>query len=149
METLSLEHVQFMMAQIFNLAPHDFEIIVPTKISEELNTFVVKLTMNEAVCPYCGSTHVVIKDYNKRKITHQMLAGKNTQLIYLSRRLTCKHCSKTFMETNPFSHDKSRISIKTIDLVMKDLENPNETFSTVARRYNISNTTVINIFDKH
>lgn len=149
METLSLENVQFMMVQIFNLATHDFEIIVPTKMSEELNTFVVKLAMNEAVCPYCGSTHVVIKDYNKRKITHQMLAGKNTHLIYLSRRLACKHCGKTFMETNPFSHDKSRISIKTIDLVMKDLENPNETFSTVARRYSISTTTVMNIFDKH
>ena len=148
MTTLTHDEIVHFLALIFNLQPEDFMLIVPV-CNETKNEVIVKLTPTTQYCPHCGSNNITVKDYNNRKICHQMIAGSNTAMIYSSRRYKCKSCGKTFTEVNPFSHARSRISLKTIDLIMKDLENPTETFSNVARRYHVSTTTVQRIFDEH
>ena len=148
MTTLTHDEIVHFLALIFNLQPEDFMLIVPV-CNETKNEVIVKLTPTTQYCPHCRSNNITVKDYNNRKISHQMIAGSNTTLTYSSRRYKCKSCGKTFTEVNPFSHSRSRISLKTIDLIMKDLENTTETFSNVARRYHISTTTVQRIFDEH
>ncbi len=72
----------------------------------------------------------------------------NCYIIYHARRYQCPHCKKTFYENNPFTFG-GRLSVATVFNVLRDLKSPNATFTDVARRYGISATSVINIFDRH
>lgn len=89
-----------------------------------------------------------IKDYKEKKITHSVLSVTNCYIIYKSRRYQCLHCKKTFYENNPFTFG-GKFSVVTVSNVLKDLKSPNETFTDVAKRHNISPTSAINIFDRH
>lgn len=100
-------------------------------------------------CPVCGQLTTKIKDYHEKKIVHSVLTVTSCYIIYNARRYRCPHCHKTFYETNPFVFGSSRISVATVYNILTDLKAPNETFVSVASRYNVSPTTVINIFDQH
>ena len=56
---------------------------------------------------------------------------------------------KTYYEHNPFVFRSMKISALTVYNILNDLKKYNETFSSVAKRYYISSTTVASIFDSH
>ena len=53
------------------------------------------------------------------------------------------------MENNTFGNRKRRLSASIIDSILKELKSYNSTFSSISRRFGISVTTVIDLFDKH
>lgn len=109
----------------------------------------ITLTPSKPICKYCCSGDVHVKGYTTRKIAHKVMMGRQSIIRYRARRYICAKCGKTFIEDNPFSHYQQRVSVAVIDQIMQDLKHQNETFTSVARRYNLSPTTVQNIFDRH
>ncbi len=76
----------------------------------------------------------------------------NTVIIDItlaSDPVPCPVCGKTYYEHNPFVFKSMKISALTVYNILNDLKNYNETFSSVAKRYYISSTTVASIFDSH
>ena len=110
----------------------------------------VSITLNQTYCqcPVCGNMTNRVKDYKDKKITHSILTITSCYIIYHARRYQCTHCKKSFYENNPFTFG-GRLSVVTVSNVLKDLKSPNATFTDVARRYGISITTAISLFDRH
>lgn len=63
--------------------------------------------------------------------------------------MLCVACKKTFYEHNPFTFPGMKVSLLTVYNVLNDLKSCNETFTSIAKRHNISTTTAASIFDKH
>lgn len=90
-----------------------------------------------------------VKDYKMRKIKHKIFEKFDTTIFYKARRMICSKCNKTFFEQHTFGKQNHQLSASIIDSILKELKPYNSTFSSVARRFGVSPTIVINIFDKH
>ena len=99
-------------------------------------------------CPICKQP-LTIHGYYDRKLTHSTLINRKCVIIYRQRRYYCKYCEQTFHENNPFINTSEHISLETKINVLKDLKFVSNTYSSVAKRYSISATKVMSIFDKH
>lgn len=133
---------------LFNLEDDDIKTIECTNLNDDI-IIDVFLNQNIEICPNCGNDKNIIKQYVTKKIKHSILSDKNCILNYHARRYICPICNRSFYEKNPFVFKGSKISAYTVLNVLKDLKNYNETFSSVAKRYNISPTTCASIFDSH
>lgn len=111
--------------------------------------FFIQLKVKDHICPHCGSFTHSIKDYKMRKISHKVLINFHSTIYYRQRRYICKNCGHSFIEYNPFSSSRYFLSPATVINILDDLKPYNSTFSSVARKYNVSVGTVIDIFDKH
>lgn len=101
-------------------------------------------------CPHCDCLTSSIKGYQIKKISHNILMNRDTFIFYNCRRYLCTDCRKSFLEKSPILMDsKSKISSYTIINILNDLKPFNETFSSIARRYNLSVTKVMVIFDAY
>lgn len=109
----------------------------------------IQLSCEVHRCPVCGTETSLINNYVHKKISHSILNGVPCYIDYHARRHKCPACKKTFYEHNPFTLQGMKISLATVYNVLKDLKNCNETFTSVANRYNISPTAVSSIFDNH
>ena len=109
----------------------------------------IRLVPKYDPCPNCGSAHPKIKGYSRRVINHGILTDRLCLINYDARRYQCSACNRTYMEKSPFSFGSSSISPLTVQNVLRDLKNFNETFSSVAHRYHISPTSAASIFDQH
>lgn len=134
--------------KFFNLEKHDIQDFSITHAKDGVLLH-VRLNAKPHVCPVCRQKSQRVKDYVKKKITHSVLNGEKCYIIYDARRYQCPHCKKIFYETNPFTIGNSRLSIATVYNILRDLKLPTETFTSVANKYGVSATTVINIFDRN
>lgn len=100
-------------------------------------------------CPKCGTPTKRIHDYNQRTISHAILDGIDTTIVYNQRRYFCPSCKKSFAEDSPFVQTGKRISKYTVLRIMKELKNPRMTFSMVAKSCGVSVTTVMRVFDEY
>ena len=134
MNALALSNEQFKL--IDNITHvNDYDIEITLKVKPQF-------------CTKCNLQTTRIKDYYKRKISHSILLNRDTTIFYNRRRYFCKHCNASFIESNPFTmKDQSKVSSYSIINILHDLKPYNSTFSNVARKYNISTTKVIEIFD--
>lgn len=134
--------------EIFGLTQADVQ-----SLSAERNGTMTKLdvtlTPDYPKCPHCGCDHPKIYSYITKVITHSVLQEQNCILVYNARRYKCSWCHKTYYEKNPFVFKQQRISKKTVMDVLEALKDASATFSGVARRFNLSPTTVQAIFDEH
>lgn len=109
----------------------------------------VRMNVKPHICPVCGAYTSKIRGYYHKKLTHSILQNMPCFIDYEARRYECKRCHKTFYEHNPFAMKNSRISLTTVYNILKDLKNPNATFSDVAQRHHVSATSVASMFDHH
>ena len=109
----------------------------------------IQLVPRDCSCPHCQSNHKKIKDYSNVTIRHALVLDANHEIILRKRRYVCFDCGKTFSEPNPFTSDGSSISIRTEIAIMRDLKDPSVTYSRLAKKYNMSTTQVMHIFDKY
>lgn len=135
------------LLKFFNLERDNVQKI---SITHKKDGVYVSITLNQTwcQCPVCGNMTNRVKDYKDKKITHSILTVTSCYIIYHARRYQCIHCKKAFYENNPFTFG-GRLSVVTVSNVLKDLKSPNATFTDVAKRYDISITTAINLFDRH
>lgn len=134
--------------ELFNL---DYANVENASYSNQGGTAVVDVLLRPDYppCPDCGCTSPVIKEYQLKKINHAVLSDRKCLLFYHARRYRCPVCHRTYYEHNPFSFRSQKISALTVMNILKDLKDPAATFSTVAKRYNVSPTTAASVFDSH
>lgn len=111
--------------------------------------FFITLKVKDHVCPKCGSFTHSIKDYKTRKLKHKILIPFNSTIFYHQRRYRCKVCGATFIEKNPFTGNRYVMTPTTIINILNDLKPYTSTYSSIAKKYGVSVSTVIDIFDKH
>lgn len=109
----------------------------------------LKLIRKDEICPFCGKNNTTTKDYREKKITHSISTSSPCYIVYKARRLVCKTCGKIFYEHNPFSLPDEKVTTLTKVLVLDDLRSHTATFSSVANHYNLSITSITNIFDNY
>lgn len=116
-------------------------------LSEDGETiFFVDLFPNQRTCPECGYTHCKIKEY-KTKTIRSLNTGPNKTLIeYRLPRYVCPKCRKTYTHDISLSNYKT-LSKQALDSIIKDFSEM-LTFSQIAKKYNLSITEVITLFDK-
>ena len=73
--------------------------------------FDIELLATSHICPKCGETTELIKDYRIRtvkfgKVQRGPLIGK-----YRQRRYICPHCGHSFAESNPFVRKHMQLSV--------------------------------------
>lgn len=109
----------------------------------------LKLKRRTEFCPNCGSGDVVLKDWKMRKLKHTFLYGKETYIYLKVPRYKCKDCNKSFQQTCNEFPKRSRLTMKTVLDVLKELKEWTSTFTSVGTHLGLSNTEVQNIFDKY
>ena len=139
---------KLLLINLFHLNPDDIANILCTTFNKMM-VLLVTLTDKHQACPYCGFTASKIKEYVTKEITHSALTTQKCIIKYRARRYKCSCCGKTYYEFNPFVFKSQKISILTVHNILKDLKDFNETFTSVARRYHVSPTSVSTIFDNH
>lgn len=139
---------KLLLINLFRLNPNDITNIVCTTFNKMM-VLLVTLADKHQACPYCGFTAPKIKEYVTKEITHSALTTQKCIIKYRARRYKCPCCGKTYYEFNPFVFKSQKISILTVHNILKDLKDFNETFTSVARRYHVSPTSVSTIFDNH
>ena len=139
---------KLLLINLFHLNPDDITNIVCTTFNKMM-VLLVTLADKHQACPYCGFTAPKIKEYVTKEITHSALTTQKCIIKYRARRYKCPCCGKTYYEFNPFVFKSQKISILTVHNILKDLKDFNETFTSVARRYHVSPTSVSTIFDNH
>lgn len=148
MPTMNSNETISFICSLFNLSYTDFESITCSNTNGLVSAF-VKLKNKYDLCPKCSYPTPKVHGYYQKQITHSALTNRACTLFYNARRFKCPLCNKTYFEHSPFTHDKQKISTLTITNILSDLKSPNETFTGVAKRYNISPTSVQSIFDTH
>ena len=134
--------------QFFNLQDTDVKSLSASTVNGEMVAD-VELPDTKPPCKHCGCTHIRLKETNVKLIRHSNIAGRPCLIRYHAHRYKCLCCGRTFYEDNPFVFKAQKISAGTVINILDDLKNPAETFSNVADRYHISQTSVANIFDQH
>ena len=134
--------------KLFNLDDDDIQDIKLKHQSDSIN-IEITLSKKEHACPVCDTLTDKVKAYSTKKILHSLLTNYPCYIVYRARRYICHNCNKTFYEHNPFSHENMKISVYTVSNVLSDLKSVGETFSSVAKRYNLSPSTVSYLFEKH
>ena len=108
----------------------------------------ITLENQKKKCTLCNSSPV-IKEYVNKKIKHSISNTNPCFIIYRARRFYCKTCKLTYYEKNPFALKNDKLSNYTIYAVLNDLKDHTVTFKNIAEKYNLSVTSVINIFDTY
>lgn len=142
---MSLE--QF-VAGMLNINPELIQDLDQIQQSDGSIVIKLKLCVKAGFCPYCKGK-VKAHGFTKKTLTHSVLANRNCTIIFYRRRYLCQSCCVSFSEFNPFSSISETITHETKINILKDLKNPGETYTIVAKRYNVSPQTVMRIFDKH
>lgn len=136
------------LVDLFNLEPDDVRSI-RYESRHPHAIFHIVLAQKNDPCPHCGHTHPKIKNYILKQIRHSALEQRSCLIYYKARRYICPLCHRSYYEYNPFVFNRSRISTMTVIQCLEQLRSFNETFTSVARRNNISPTSVCSIFDQH
>ena len=104
------------------------------------------LKSNYCACPHCNSKNIVKNGSRHRKIKYIPIQNYNIELELTIQRYICKNCKKTFSPSTNIVNDNSNISNNlkyTIALELKE----NVSLTYIAKRYNISITSVPRIMD--
>ena len=114
------------------------------------NNHIIKLKLNKddhLYCPHCGLvTNFKVRSSMTQKINHSSFLEDNI-IIHLTRRVFLCECGRTFKEPNPFTDSKRKNTLQREVKILTALKDINKSFSDVAKEFNISVTTVQNIFD--
>lgn len=118
-------------------------------VTEKEVRILVKLKPKVDCCACCGSKKIEFKEWKTRMIKHALFLNKETIFILKERRYRCLSCKKTFYEPNPFALKRSRLTHEMIFCILEKLRDFNITYKNVGKDLKISDTTVINVFDRY
>jgi len=108
----------------------------------------IDFTQGYHACPKCQLKTCKIHDYRMRRIKHGIINGYKAYLNYKRRRYVCKRCKTRFPEPNTFVTKFAKISNVTKLHILEEAKSV-QTFKSIAKRLNISNSTAIRHIDKH
>lgn len=109
--------------------------------------FLKLIKQSNICCPHCGvSNKAKLRSSVTQTIRHSS-ANENNIIIKLKRRVYLCECGKTFREENPFTSSKRKTTLQKDFKILTALKDINKSFSDVAKEFDVSTQTVINIFD--
>lgn len=131
----------------YGLSPQDAQFMTTVRTGQ-LTLVTIQLVAQYPPCPDCGNHHPHILNYSNRKINMDLVIGDECRLIYRQRRYHCPHCGRSYKEGSPFTFKTQRLSKEKVLQILDELKHHTETFSSVANKFNVSATTVQNLFDQ-
>lgn len=100
-------------------------------------------------CPDCGF-RMHSKGLYPRKVNHPIFQDQsNTTIIVKQRKWNCPHCNKYQNEEFPFLQRYSHHSNVTPLLILEAMKDLNASTASIARRFNMSDTEVHDIFSRY
>ena len=136
------------ITQVLNIKEDDLGEILPIEQSDGTLVIKLKLRYHPTSCPFCKQK-AKIHWYYPRRLVHSTLVNRKCVIIYQQRRYRCEECDITFHEQNPFINTKENLTYETKINVLRDLKWPESTYTSVAKRYGLSKTKVLRIFEQH
>ena len=128
-------------------ADTSFETFDPTTNNHII--FIHLLKQDELSCPLCGVINNYLSKGSKSQIIKYSSALEDNITIKLFRRIfMCKSCGHYFKEANPLNSLSSNISLYKELKILNALKNINSTYTSIAKRFDVSTTYVLNLFDK-
>ena len=107
----------------------------------------IEMPVKEHRCPHCGNSTTYIKDYRLQTVRDLVVLGKPLIVTIRKRRYICKNCNTTFTEENPYikryCHFPDRLYLESIKETFYS-----QSFSSIAKRFGVSVTSIIRWFDK-
>lgn len=140
-----LNHI---VASILNVSPSKIESI-QSMVQDGANTLFVTFNKENIVCPRCDNSLLLSKGFYKRKVFLPHYALTNVTLVFNVRRYVCRTCHHSFSDTKYMTPKGTSVSYASIQAIMELLKDPCITFKKAAELTNLSETTVVRIFDKH
>ena len=114
--------------------------------NENFTNIFIEMNLKEHCCPSCGCKTRKIHDYRTQKIKDTSAFNKNVYLFLRKRRYICPHCGKKFYENVSFLPRYHRMTSRLVEYIIESLA-CECSFTSVAKRVNLSTSTVIRIFD--
>ena len=115
-------------------------------IREKAEVFEISIEQarKTCTCPRCGKGTNRIHDYRYQRIKELPAFEKKVVLILRKRRYVCS-CGKRFAEPNTFLARYQRMTKRAIMGLLEKLSD-SRSYTSVAREFNISTSTVIRFF---
>lgn len=123
------------------------EIYDPDTNKHIINIYLIK--DKNIYCPHCGAYESYVpRGSVKQKISHSSMIENNITIILHKKVYICD-CGKTFRELNPFIKGKKRNTKEREYRILESLRDINKSFKDVADEFNVSITSIQNIFDNN
>lgn len=100
------------------------------------------------ICPICGSKNVISYGKRKRTIKCDLFAHYKSNLLLTYHRFQCKDCFHIFNDTTSIISKGESIARNTKIQILLDLKE-DHTFKYIAIKNNVSEQTVIELFEKY
>lgn len=134
---------------LFGLDPDNFinEVVEPVETDDGKITYNLRQRIDQRMCPRCGKSNAIIKDYNWTETSLTTNGGKPTYIRIKKVRFICKECRNTFTPKIRGIDRYSKISNQVENLIIKEFYKQ-KSFSIIANDYQLSNSQVMKLFDK-
>lgn len=136
---LGLDHLGFD-------ADKSFETYDPSKNNHTINLYLLK--DSSISCPTCGSISLFSKGSKSQKLKFASALEDNINLVLHRRVYRCIDCNSYFKEFNPFSESKRTTTLQKDIKILEALKDIHSTYTSVAKRFEVSPTYVTNLFDR-
>lgn len=144
--------------EIFGLDSDSFEADPIVTINEDIVFLELKLKDdNPRICPFCGSSNVVIKETISSELNGSGLVKlvdiqhdkiiTDFRIILFKRKYKCKNCNKIFRQVTDVVDKHKKITNQLAWIIFDEFKKV-QSFTDIAKRYNLSVTTVIDLFEK-
>ena len=112
--------------------------------NEEKYEISIEQPRKSCICPCCGAKTNKIHDYRYQRVKELSAFEKKVVLILRKRRYACS-CGKRFAESNTFLSKYQRMTQRAI-MGLLDKLSDSRSYTSVAREFGISTSTVIRFF---
>lgn len=99
-------------------------------------------------CSNCKSNDLSNVGTKNVTVKYASAIEDNITLILHRRIFKCNECGHYNIERNPFTISKVQTSIQKEIKILQELKSETATFTSIAKKYNVSPTFVMNLFDK-
>lgn len=119
---------------------------------QDTNNHIIVLFLNKennVKCPYCNQyNHIKSKGTKFNTFKYSVPSEKNITIKLYKHSYVCTECKKYFLQRNPFVLESNSISLNTDIEILEALRDKTQTYSSVANKFKVSATYVVNLFDK-
>lgn len=141
------EEMNKLLSLALNLDLNDIEDISTCSINDVIHIYVtIKNKIHN--CDYCDSL-MVKNGFYKRTIKVPNKIFENSIVHLKIHRYRCLKCNSSISDNVYVSPNKRSLSYASVIEIMELLKEPSETFRSVARKCQVSESTVLRVFDKH
>lgn len=112
------------------------------------NNLIIELYLNKdyCKCEICGSTFIRVQKTFISKVRTQTALAANAIVNVHRRSFICDN-NHVHRQANPFTYEGRKITIQKDIAILNDLRDMTNTYTAVGKKFQVSTTYVINLFD--